>query len=117
MLPTNEEALFALALTKPADERAAWLERECAGDPALRARLDALLAAHEQPDALLTTRDEADQPTLKLEPADMPDDAVGMTLGRYPDFRNWTRKSTILMALARCRPCRCWGRARKVRVV
>ena len=50
MNPTREEALFQLALTKPAAERAALLDRECDGDAALRQRLEALLAAHEQPD-------------------------------------------------------------------
>jgi hypothetical protein len=49
MNPTQEEALFALALTKPAAERVAWLDRECGEDKDLRARLEALLAAHEQP--------------------------------------------------------------------
>jgi len=39
MNPNLEEALFALALTKPAGERTAWLDRECAGDPTLRAPL------------------------------------------------------------------------------
>jgi hypothetical protein len=48
MPPSNEEALFVLALTKPAAGRAAWLDRECGEDKALRARLDALLAAHEK---------------------------------------------------------------------
>jgi hypothetical protein len=33
--PNREKALFALALEKPAAERAAYLERECAGDAAL----------------------------------------------------------------------------------
>lgn len=43
MNQNREELLFQLALTKPADERAAWLERECGEDKALCARLDALL--------------------------------------------------------------------------
>ena len=34
MPPSNEEALFAIALTKPAAERAAWLDRECGEDKA-----------------------------------------------------------------------------------
>jgi hypothetical protein len=44
----SEETLFALALEKadPA-ERAAFLDEACASDPALRARLGALLASHE----------------------------------------------------------------------
>jgi WD40 repeat protein/serine/threonine protein kinase len=49
-MPTadREEALFTAALEKrkPA-ERAAYLEGACGGDDALRARIEALLAAHE----------------------------------------------------------------------
>jgi hypothetical protein len=33
----REEALFALALSKPAAKRAAWLDAECEGDATLRA--------------------------------------------------------------------------------
>jgi len=83
MPPSNEEALFALALTKPAAERAGWLDRECGDDKALRARLDALLTAHEQPDTLLATQTATARPTIKLDLADAPDEAVGQTLGRY----------------------------------
>jgi hypothetical protein len=80
MNPFREEALFALALGKPAAERAAWLDAECEGDPALRQRLNALLAAHEQPETLLATQAAA-RPTIKLDLADAPDEAVGQTLG------------------------------------
>jgi tRNA A-37 threonylcarbamoyl transferase component Bud32/tetratricopeptide (TPR) repeat protein len=41
----SEETLFERALSIPEGERAAFLDRECAGDPALRARVEALLAA------------------------------------------------------------------------
>ena len=83
MNPSHEEALFTLALAKPADARAASLDRECGSDAALRARLEALLTAHEQPDPLLATKNEAARPTIKRELADAPDEAVGQTLGRY----------------------------------
>ena len=83
MSPSNEEALFALALAKPAAKRAAWLDAECEGDPALRQRLEALLAAHEQPETLLATKADTACPTIKLDLADAPDEAVGQTLGRY----------------------------------
>ena len=46
----REEALFALALEKPLDKRRAFLDAVCDGDPALRQRLEALLAAHDAPD-------------------------------------------------------------------
>ena len=81
--PSHEEALFTLALAKPAAERAVFLDAVCQSDDALRARLDALLAAHEQPDTLLATQAAAARPTIKLDLADAPDEAVGQTLGRY----------------------------------
>jgi eukaryotic-like serine/threonine-protein kinase len=49
----NEETLFHLACEKPPDERAAFLDEACAGDTALRQRLEVLLAAHEQPGSFL----------------------------------------------------------------
>src|SRR5215510_1499253 len=80
----REEALFALALSKPATERAAWLDRECAGDSALRARVDALLSAHDQSDNLLATQPEEAKRTIKVAlPRETADDAVGQTIGRY----------------------------------
>ena len=43
----NEESLFVAALEKPtASERQAFLEEACAGDVALRQRVERLLAAH-----------------------------------------------------------------------
>ncbi len=50
MNPNREEAVFALALEKPAEKRSAFLDVMGEGDPAFRQRLEALLAAHEQPD-------------------------------------------------------------------
>jgi hypothetical protein len=41
----TEESLFDHALSLPAADRAAFLDRECAGDPALRVRVEALLDA------------------------------------------------------------------------
>ena len=41
------ESLFAAAVALPPEERGVFLERECAGDPALRDRLLALLRAHD----------------------------------------------------------------------
>jgi WD40 repeat protein/serine/threonine protein kinase len=106
MNPNREEALFALALEKPVDKRGAFLDAICEGDPSLRQRLDALLAAHEQTAGVLaegsspfgvppsggpapspakagTPNIPAVKATMKLEITDMPDEAVGQTLGRY----------------------------------
>src|SRR3989441_11598793 len=48
-MPKSAKELFAAALelTNPV-ERAALLDSECAGNPALRAEVESLLAAHEQ---------------------------------------------------------------------
>ena len=83
MNSSPEEALFALALAKPVEKRAAFLDAVCEGDAALRARLEALLAAHDQPDNLVPTLAEAARPTLQQNLADAPDESVGQTLGRY----------------------------------
>jgi eukaryotic-like serine/threonine-protein kinase len=42
------ESLFAAAEALAAEERGAYLERECAGDPDLRDRILALLRAHDR---------------------------------------------------------------------
>jgi hypothetical protein len=82
--PPREEALFQAAAQLTGAERARFLDGACRGDAMLRQRLDALLAAHEQPDALLATQTDTPRPNLKLDlPADPADEAVGMTLGRY----------------------------------
>ena len=72
MNPTREEALFAVALVKPVEKRPMFLDAVCDGDDALRQRLEALLAAHDQPDTLLATQAEAARPTIKLDLADAP---------------------------------------------
>ncbi len=46
----TEEGLFALVLGVPDGQRRAVLDRECGGDDALRARVEALLAADANPD-------------------------------------------------------------------
>jgi WD40 repeat protein/tRNA A-37 threonylcarbamoyl transferase component Bud32 len=74
--PDREEALFTHALGMPAPERKAFLDRECPGDADLRQRLDALLAAHEQPDTLIGPLDAV------CMPADI---AIGIDLGTSPD--------------------------------
>jgi tetratricopeptide (TPR) repeat protein/serine/threonine protein kinase len=45
--------LFLAALEVAPADRAAWLERECAGDAALREHLGLMLAAHDAPQSLL----------------------------------------------------------------
>ena len=49
----NEETLFHLTLEKSPHERAAFLEKACAGDAMLRQRVEVLLHAHDNPDSFL----------------------------------------------------------------
>ncbi len=71
----SEETLFHDALARPAAERAAFLDAACAGQPQLRAAVEALLAAHEASASLL------DQPPGKytLEPDAGPSHLVPTT--------------------------------------
>src|SRR6266542_6904947 len=68
----REAALFALALEKPLTERSAFLQVVCGIDNVLRQRLEALLAARDQPDNLVPTQAEAARPTIKLDLAAAP---------------------------------------------
>ncbi len=80
----REEALFRAAIELPSGPtRKSFLDQACAGDPALRQRLDALLAAHDQTDDLTPGVASAARATIKLDLPDAPDEAVGQTLGRY----------------------------------
>ena len=83
MNPNREEALFAAALEQPSSERAAFLNGACLGDDALRRHIEALLAAHDATLNPLATQADSARPTIKLDLADAPDEAVGQTLGRY----------------------------------
>ena len=88
-MPSPEEreaALFALALEKPLTERPVFLQAVCGKDNVLRQRLEALLAAHDQPDELLgdAVATAKVKTTLKLDLSEEPpDEAVGQMLGRY----------------------------------
>lgn len=55
MTLNKDAVLFALALEKPVEKRAAFLAVISEGNAALRARLEALPAAHGQPDARLAS--------------------------------------------------------------
>src|SRR2546425_3163018 len=63
----SAEELFAatLELTNPI-ERVALLDRECAGNPELRAEVESLLAAHEQAGTTFINEPAASQPTVRV---------------------------------------------------
>src|SRR5437764_93819 len=46
--PNREVAVFSAALELEASQRAAYLQQACAGDPALRQQVEALLGVHEK---------------------------------------------------------------------
>ncbi|HEX5052448.1 MAG TPA: tetratricopeptide repeat protein [Planctomycetota bacterium] len=72
--PTPERQLFDQALDRPAEERDAFLDEACAGDPELRARLDKLLASLDAADEFFA------EPTPRQGGAN---ERVGGTIGRY----------------------------------
>ncbi|MBL9176093.1 MAG: protein kinase [Verrucomicrobiales bacterium] len=90
--PSNrEEALFAMLLETPPGQRQAFLDQAGEGDAALRGRLMALLAAHEDSGTLLggrpdaaTTPEASTEVGIVLEEARFPvAEGVGAVLGRY----------------------------------
>jgi serine/threonine protein kinase/WD40 repeat protein len=72
----TDRDLFIAALDHAdAIERAAWLDRHCAGDPDRRRRVEVLLAAHEHAsrflaDPAVRQLDQPDDPTRTSHPAD-----------------------------------------------
>ena len=68
MIPPDrrEDPIIRQARERLAAERAAFLDGACAGDEALRQRLEARLAAHNQPETLLASQADTARPTIKL---------------------------------------------------
>ena len=80
----REQALLILAAAKPIPERAAFLARECGEDKALRARLEALLAARELHEPSMDAPAGTVEADTKLDFSDAPtDETVGRKIGRY----------------------------------
>jgi eukaryotic-like serine/threonine-protein kinase len=79
--PQTAKTIFLAAIEKPPFERAALLDEATAGDPSLRARVEALLKAHDSPESFL------DQPALAFPAtAGLPAtafEAAGSTIGPY----------------------------------
>ena len=83
-IPPNEEELFSHAAELPAAERAVYLEKACAGDPALRARVEALLRAHDAARSFMESPPAADLASaLTQQTPRVADAAVGDRIGRY----------------------------------
>jgi hypothetical protein len=71
----QEGQIFAEAAALPPGERAAFLDRACGGDAALRQRIETLLAAHEAAAGFMASPRE--------ENAAVPADRPGDRIGRY----------------------------------
>jgi WD40 repeat protein/tRNA A-37 threonylcarbamoyl transferase component Bud32 len=77
----REEVLFREALKRASGpEREAFLDGACVGNQALRARLEALLRAHENPDPFLEPQAAAPGSATVLMP---PEEGPGTLIGRY----------------------------------
>lgn len=79
--PGNEKSIFLEALQKGGEERRAFLEAACGDNPALRAEVEALLAANDRSGDLLdVTAPGPLSPTL-VGPQNVPE--PGTTIGPY----------------------------------
>src|SRR5580692_8723343 len=79
--PEHVKSIFHAALDiADAAERAAFVERSCGGDAALRQRVDDLLRAYGQPNGPLDKLAAAIAPTKLSEPIP---EQVGATIGPY----------------------------------
>jgi hypothetical protein len=80
----REAALFEAAAKLSVKERSMFLDGACHGDSGLRARLEALLAAHDQTDGALAESTPAPVPTIKIEfAAESETQSIGQKIGRY----------------------------------
>jgi serine/threonine-protein kinase len=73
--------VFEGALQRPLPERGPFLDQACAGDAALRAEVDSLLAAHSREDNFMERPAYADAARLMFEGA--PAALVGQAVGSY----------------------------------
>ena len=87
----NDELLFHQACERPAHERAAFLDQACAGDPAQRRRVEALVQAHANPGSFLqapavelpATTDSDPQLAAYVAGRPAPNETSGRVIGHY----------------------------------
>jgi len=71
-------AIFDAALELPPERRAAYVTTTCAGDDALRQRVEALLRAHESAGGFMESPAASPRPgTAAVRPAEQPGDMIG----------------------------------------
>src|SRR5262245_57216007 len=83
-MPITEESIFAEAIEKGSSEkRAAYLDRVCGNDSALRARVEKLLRSHEEAGSFLRKPpDGTSDPTRAADEAPL-SEQPGMVIGPY----------------------------------
>jgi WD40 repeat protein len=89
--PNREVALFSAALELPVGERAAYLDKACADDPALRQRLGELLCVHQDAITFLENKAPgaqaspigAEVPDATIRLSVSPAEKAGDRIGRY----------------------------------
>jgi serine/threonine protein kinase/tetratricopeptide (TPR) repeat protein len=81
--PNREAALFEALIKLAIEKREIFLDGACLGQPAMRARLEALLVAHDQTDDVLAVQPVPPPGTMKIELTDAPDEAIGQKIGHY----------------------------------
>jgi eukaryotic-like serine/threonine-protein kinase len=78
----REEVVFEAALSLPSEQRAAYLDKACAGDLALRRRVESLLGAHARAGSFLKEPAVA-RAANDIVPALSPTEKPGDKIGRY----------------------------------
>ena len=82
--PNSVKSIFLAASEKPAAERAAFLDEAVGDDTVLRARVEALLNAHDNPDGFLEDPAAEFGATIDLSPAEPPlAERPGTLIGPY----------------------------------
>ena len=78
--PSSEKSIFLAALERAPEDRAAYLDQACGGDPRLRAEVEALLAAHDRLGGSPTEPPESAVPSANAPPAG---ERTGSVIGPY----------------------------------
>ena len=79
----NEEEIFQVAADMPAAERAAYLRTACEGQPALRERVERLLASHDDGGFMQRPADRTDSAELEAELARLKPEEGEDRIGNY----------------------------------
>ena len=79
----NEEDIFQVAAEMPAAERLAYLAVACQGQPALRHRMERLLASHDDDAFMRRSSDRHDSAELQAELARLKPEEGEDRIGHY----------------------------------